>query len=221
MDIFDLLRDYPGDYITKTPEEFNLIGSDIADLLYYLRTEHGLLMEGNVWLAGSSLLHHMIDSNDALSNFDFDFFFKNQESYDKWYHVLASTSEDYIDMEHSVMFKIDGYEINLIKAFLYEDVEQLLNSFDISVSRIAFDGHKVYLHDLVMPDINVMKMQVLYISNPLTTFGRLLKYVGKGFSMKESSIIHFLNRTRDFNLTNFKHKNDEYADFLEKQLWRD
>lgn len=221
MDIFDLLRDYPGDYITKTPEEFNLIGSDIADLLYYLRTEHGLLMEGNVWLAGSSLLHHMIDGNDSLSNFDFDFFFKNQESYDKWYHVLASTSEDYIDMEHSVMFKIDGYEINLIKAFLYEDVEQLLNSFDISVSRIAFDGHKVYMHNTVVGHINDLIMQVLYISNPLSTYKRVMKYVGKGFKMRESDIANFIHKLNTFNLIDFKHKNDEYADFLEKQLWRD
>lgn len=64
-------------------------------------------------------------------------------------------------------------------------------------------------------------MRVLNITNPISTFGRVMKYHTKGFNMEESDVIDFISLLRGFDLNKFKHANNDYAKFLQNQLWRD
>lgn len=150
------------------------------------------------WLAGGAirrtLIGHALDS-------DFDFFFKSQEAMTEWESRLPSTLNLVRETEHHKHWKgtLPGsdlpVDIQAIRFRFYETAEQVIDSFDYTVTMFALDGETLVTTPYALWDLGRKKLAVHKISYPIATMRRLLKYTKQGFTACAGCLQSILKET--------------------------
>jgi hypothetical protein len=136
------------------------------------------------WLAGGAIRRTLI--NMDLES-DFDFFFKDIEQLTKFRRDIKSNGAKLInENEHAetYMKRIGGKDrlIQLVKMDFYESPETLLDSFDFSITQLAYDGTDLFFGKYTLWDLPRKKLTLHKLTYGVASMRRLIKYTQQGFT---------------------------------------
>ena len=150
---------------------------------------------------------------------DYDIYFKTEEDYTKTFDYLyanknftfkesTSNSSKFIDNETNAI-------LNLVNIF-YGDINSVLDKFDFTITKIAYDGEHIYCIEWFYEDLNskllcIENQKLLY---PIQTLRRMFKYSRYGYNVETESFITILNQIRTLN-------DNEYEDILNEIIYEE
>ena len=150
------------------------------------------------WLAGGAirrtLIGHSVDS-------DFDFFFKSADALEAWEKGLPGSLKLIRETEHHKHWRgtIAGSElpidIQAIRFRFYESAEQVIDSFDYTVTMFVLDDDDLVTTPYALWDLGRRKLAVHKITYPVATMRRLLKYTKQGFTACAGCLQSILKET--------------------------
>lgn len=102
----------------------------------------------------------------------------------------------------------DGpHKIQLIKTRYHEDINELVNSFDISVCQIATDGSRWYVGENFIQDLNDRRLRITQYNQH--SLKRMIKYWAYGFTPDDETI----QRVIDNSTTKWAYETSENEDY--------
>lgn len=140
-------------------------------------------MDG-VWLAGGALRRTLI--GDLLTS-DFDFFFNGEESLKAFKKSLISRGAREIsktDHQETLVIEIARKQrtIQLVKIGYYETAEQLIDSFDFTITQFAYDGEVLTCGKFSLWDLSRRRLALHKLTYGVATMRRLIKYTNQNFT---------------------------------------
>lgn len=140
------------------------------------------LLNDKTWLAGGALRSAL---TSALIS-DYDVFFSN----------TYESARVEVELEHlgaETVFKcpegklttmtFDGMKIQLITEFFYENMEHLIDTFDITACRFATDGKVMVTKYSSIRDTYKKRINLHRVDFPVATMKRIAKYANKGYTI--------------------------------------
>lgn len=158
-------------------------------------------LEGEMWLAGGALRRTLI--GQPLDS-DFDFFFKNKDARLIWENALLDMGAKKISHnDHQKTFILDlaldeeteeleTVKIQLITIDYYNFVQDLLDSFDFTITQFAYDGKYLYCGEYSLWDLARRRLAVHKITYGVASMRRLIKYTNQGFTACQGCLTQFL-----------------------------
>ncbi|WP_268623914.1 hypothetical protein [Paenibacillus alvei] len=136
------------------------------------------------WLAGGAIRRTLI--NQELDS-DFDFFFKDQKQHDDFKKKLEARGAKKINESahaQTYMLRLYGKDrlIQLITMNYYESAEKLLDSFDFTITQLAYDGVNLYAGDFTLWDLPRKRLALHKLTFGVATMRRMIKYTDQGFT---------------------------------------
>lgn len=158
-------------------------------------------LEHGPWIAGGAALKWYTRRAVGLS--DIDVFFKSNSQLEQVLSFIKSSGRFFVRYESDNAITIDyrslndkeeySWDIQLIKKRYYDDPEELIKSFDVTVSQIATDG-KTWITGPKTKDH--IKNKVLEFSHVQSnTARRLVKYWTYGYQPTSETINYVLNNS--------------------------
>jgi len=153
---------------------------------------------GGAWMAGGAIRRTLI--GQALDS-DFDFFFKSAEALAEWESGLPSGLKLVRETEHHKHWRgtIAGsdlpIDVQAIRFRFYDNAEQVIDSFDYTVTMFVLDGDDMVTTPYALWDLGRRKLAVHKISYPVATMRRLLKYTKQGFTACAGCLQSILKET--------------------------
>lgn len=152
-----------------------------------------VLRADRVWLAGGAL-RSMFDRTPIC---DFDLFFFGEgdkvlalETLKKAGAVVVFTCPQ----GSMVTLKFGAFKIQLITPRYYATASELINTFDFTVCRVAFDGTTLTVAPEAIRDARRKRLVIHELEFPISTINRIAKYREKGYWMAESEWITLIQR---------------------------
>lgn len=142
------------------------------------------LLSTTAWLAGGAL-RTLIDSEDVIN--DYDLFFQNAESSIEVKNKLITAGfECTYECPNGFLFtyRKDSIKIQLICQNTYSNTEELLKSFDFTVTCAATDGEFLYFSTAFVKDIKKKELHLSNLVYPVATFKRVMKYASRGYKIR-------------------------------------
>ena len=154
----------------------NLVRYPITDFYGYKefhRIRHylpKLNLENGPWIAGGSLVRLIkglpfwndICDDENRQNIDIDIFFQNKEAFLKTKDNIKLIRKRCFETENAFSFTFNfenkRHTIQCISKYIHNNVEELFNAFDFTVSQIATDLETVVMPDYVMDDLKNNKL---------------------------------------------------------------
>jgi len=165
---------------------------------------HDAVTEG--FLAGGAITSLLLDRTPQ----DWDIFFPNESAMLRTLERLLLKSVGNLVSQHSDRSHtlcLGDCKIQLIRC-RYGSMQQVLDGFDLSVCQVAyyFDQGLFCHGDTYLDDIRNNRVRIGNLHNPVSTFNRLAKYVGRGFkcsqedldSLKMSLLNHTTSQLSEF-----------------------
>lgn len=153
---------------------------------------------GGAWMAGGAIRRTLI--GQALDS-DFDFFFKGADALETWEAGLPSGLKLIRETEHHKHWRgtIAGsdlpIDVQAIRFRFYETAEQVIDSFDYTVTMFVLDDDDMVTTPYALWDLGRRKLAVHKISYPVATMRRLLKYTKQGFTACAGCLQSILKET--------------------------
>lgn len=154
------------------------------------------------WLAGGAL-RTAFSPTDTL--IDYDMFFKHKIA-------LAQAKMFLETLQYKLIFQCpegkltsfqkDNVKIQLVTEDYYIDIEDLLNRFDITSCRFAFDGKYIYGFYSSVADVKRNRINLYNISHPNSTMKRIQKYIKKGYTLTNSAVDKFVDSVYNAGVNN-------------------
>ncbi|MDR3502952.1 MAG: hypothetical protein P4L79_10240 [Legionella sp.] len=160
------------------------------------------LLNKDVILAGGAL-RHLFDEEDVIS--DFDMFFTNKISalstgimlealgYKVIYKCPKGFLTTYKKESTAPGTKDLNMKIQLITERYYDSVQELIDTFDITACRFAYDGTNLATYYSAIRDVKKRRVDLHKISYPAATFRRMIKYHDKGYRMSNEGIQKYID----------------------------
>lgn len=164
------------------------------------------LSENGPWIAGGSLLRTYL--NLRLTT-DIDIFFKDKSQYDDYNIKLDAISKKYGESPNNNLFRIDSresvdwhrtysivfrnknYKLQLIHKKFFTGVCNLLDSFDLNICQIGFDGTHLFHAENCITEIDNREIKIETVNLPQVALKRLIKYSSLGFKISDTEIHSF------------------------------
>lgn len=138
------------------------------------------------WIAGGVLRDYF--AKDPMVT-DCDMFFPNEEEFIKARKFLKDNGGlTTWESENGMKVNYKDSTFDLVK-FYANSPEETIDKFDFTVSQIAIDGDHIYYGDTTFDDLKEKKLELRYITNPLSTLKRVLSHYAKGYKMLEDEIL--------------------------------
>lgn len=172
-------------FLTRNRNPLNIPSIDVPTFNFLNLQKYGAVIAGGAalrWHCGLSVEGHDIDiwCPDAAQ-------YKRMLAY-----LLENNTERTHDTDNATTFKRGAYKVQLIKT-CYASVEELLNSFDISVAQVATDGVRWYYGEHTLQDISNRKLRVL--KQHSTILRRLFKYWTYGYTPDDETLQQLIQNT--------------------------
>jgi hypothetical protein len=179
------------------------------------------ILSNSAWLAGGAL-RGIVDKTDNIN--DFDVFFKNKTSYDlavsrlekhKLFNLVFSCQNNKLKTYSGIVSDDDKnhyVKIQLITPQFYENIEEVLNSFNINAGRLIMDNKYVYTYRSVLRDIKYKEINLHNVTFPNATFKRMIKYQFKNYKITNQSIDFFVDKVYNMGATSQELQNQHYID---------
>lgn len=171
-----------GEDFVKTPCVRHTVHPNDHELFEFLN-----LKEHNGIIAGGAALSWY--QNYPVGNHDVDIFFSSMNQYQKFFNHLVNSSSH---LDHSsndadtfevVTKNKTTYKVQIIKTRFGNSPEQIINDFDISVSKIATDGVKWYMGKTFAHDLKNKILRFDKIGP--SALKRYIKYQAYGFEPED------------------------------------
>lgn len=166
------------------------------------------------WLAGGAV-RRTLDRTPLDS--DFDFFFKNEEQKNKFAEQLREEDgafqvfENEFNATYLMPAQIIPHDevpewnkgvtpeakIQLIHFRYYNSAEEVIDSFDFTLSQFAYDGENIYMADFAMWDVARRRLVPHKLTYATASVRRLLKYSAQGFTVCNGAIANILEQVAD------------------------
>lgn len=159
------------------------------------------IINKDVWLAGGSL-RTLIDPKDEV--IDYDLFFKDTGRKGRNEKNLAFTKVFLDNLRFNCTFEcpegklytyekkesinqfVQAYKVQLICENFYESPEHLLSTFDLSPTYFCTDGEFLWTNKLAIKSVKNKFCELLYLTYPVSTIKRLIKYSNKGYNINSA-----------------------------------
>lgn len=159
--------------------------NNVEDLeIFTVLKELPEIHKDKVWLAGGAIRRTLI--GDLLTS-DLDFFFKSEDDLKQFRKELIDKgAEEVTKNDHqetySIQIKNKSYLIQLIKINYYDSVEDVLNSFDFTITQFAYDGKDLICGDYSLWDLARKRLALHKLTYGVATMRRLIKYTNQGYT---------------------------------------
>jgi hypothetical protein len=192
MDRLDIQKfnfvEFLGRY-NPNPEETHTLFSLLEEL-------PDIIGEG-VWIAGGAIRKTIL--GEAL-NTDIDFFFRSREAFE-WFKnelvALGATLEGKTDHQETYEYYSpnldETFKLQLITIDFYENVLELLDSFDFTICQFAYDGVDLYCGKYSLWDLSRKRLAIHKITYAIPSLRRIIKYSKQGFYACSGFLTEFLN----------------------------
>jgi len=192
-------------YNFKQLLEQNGITNPLDSELYYitdcLEAVDIVINPKGPWIAGGSVLRTFL--GQPLDT-DIDIFFANAVQFnacnEKMKEHAILTKDTSFSQTYDFIIEHKGQDIRKtiqLVNFVYKDkASEIIDTFDISVCQIAFDGERVVMCDNVIDDVKNkhITLNVNNIQQPGSTLKRIVKYVSRGYSVDCKELDAFSNK---------------------------
>ena len=158
------------------------------------------------WIAGGAVRKTI---QGAPLSSDFDFFFASQEQADAFStNVRGMGASLLYDNEKnstyilptSVVnlddksFKLPEMKIQAICFRYYASAEEVIDSFDFTISQFAYDGESIFMADFALWDLARKRLVPHRISYATSSLRRIIKYANEGFTVCSGGLSEILNQ---------------------------
>lgn len=187
-------------YVKTSLNDLTSKVKNITELEFLLETLPPL-SENGPWVAGGSLLRTYISL--PLTT-DLDIFFRDQQQYDTYFQKFKEFGADSrkytIESERSqtnwhktcvIKYRDKQYTIQFINKKFFTSMCNVLDSFDLDICQMGFDGKNLFHVENCFDRINSKNMSVNVVNIPQVTLKRLIKYTKLGFEISDSDIQMF------------------------------
>ena len=169
-------------------------GVDDNELFLTLKELPNLSPDGP-WLAGGALRRTC--KGQPLDS-DFDFFFKNEEQYENFCkNVKQLGFEETAKNEHNTTFAGTIAKKNvLVQAIninFYDSIQDVLDSFDFTITQFGFDGSDLYSGEYALWDLARNKLALHRLTFGVSTVRRMIKYTKQGYTACQGTFVDILN----------------------------
>jgi hypothetical protein len=145
---------------------------------------------------------------------DFDYFFIGRNDWAEKERFFEENSWKRVhSSDRLTTFKKNGIKVQLIKRE-YEDLYQLLNSFDFTHCVFAYDGLAVYTSSEALLDTPARRLIVNRITPDfaLDSFRRMIKYIQRGYTICDKELTDMLRSVRELEGETFANQAQFYPD---------
>lgn len=151
--------------------------------LYKILDDLPLSPDG-IWLAGGALRRTLL--NSPLDS-DFDFFFSGAEKLTEFRNsILEKGASKLGESEHVENYNLNVNDkniiIQLVKINFYESPEAVIDTFDFTITQLAYDGSDLIVGEYTLWDLARKKLALHKLTYGVSTMRRLLKYTKQGFT---------------------------------------
>jgi hypothetical protein len=142
-------------------------------------------VRNEAWCAGGAIRRTLIR---APLDSDFDFFFRSADHLAEWEKKLPSSVSFVRETEHHKQYRgtigdsAVPVEIQAIRFRYYESAEQVIDSFDYTITQFALDGDKLITTPEALWDLGRKRLAIHKVTYPVATMRRMLKYSRQGFT---------------------------------------
>jgi hypothetical protein len=142
------------------------------------------LSDGGIWLAGGAIRRTLI--GDLLTS-DFDFFFESEDKFKSYKNSLLGKGAKEINKnDHQESYEITINEkrriIQLIKINYYKSAEEVIDSFDFTITQFAYDGINLICGEHSLWDLSRRKLALHRLTYGIATMRRMIKYTKQDFT---------------------------------------
>lgn len=168
-------------------------GCDTADLMRILSA-----VGNGAWCAGGAIRRTLI--KQPLDS-DFDFFFRSPDQLAEWEKSLPSTLSLARETEHHKHWRgtLEGsaipVDVQAIRFRYYTSAEEVIDSFDYTITQFALDGEKLVTTPHALWDLGRKRLAIHRVTYPVATMRRMLKYTRQGFTACNGSMATLLKET--------------------------
>lgn len=142
-------------------------------------------VRGDAWCAGGAVRRTI--AGLSLDS-DFDFFFRDADHMAKWEGQLPSSLQLLRETAHHKHWRgpITGsdapVDVQAIKFRFYNSAEDVIDSFDYTITMFALDGSQLVTTPEALWDLGRKRLAVHKVTYPVATMRRMLKYGKQGFT---------------------------------------
>ena len=138
----------------------------------------------DMWLAGGAIRRTLMGMD---LNSDYDFFFRSEDTLVRYAKALEKKgAKKTKQTEHQITYVIDidnkPRTIQLIKIKYYLSAEEVIDTFDFTITQFAYDGEYLYCGDYSLWDLGRKRLALHKLTYGVATMRRLLKYTNQGFT---------------------------------------
>lgn len=156
----------------------------------------GFLNTQDTWLGGGAI--RAAFANEEIA--DYDMFFGSSLAAAKVEVELESLGAETIfkcPQGKLTTMKYQGMKIQLITEFFYFDMNQLIDTFDITACRFATDGNVIVTRYSSIRDTWKRQINLHRVDFPVATMKRIAKYIKKGYKLTNAAATSFVNGIYD------------------------
>lgn len=155
-------------------------------------------IRGTAWVAGGAIRRTLIR---APLDSDFDFFFRSAEHLAEWEAALPSSLILHNETEHHKHWRGTigesslPVDIQAIRFRYYNSAEEVIDSFDYTITQFALDGETLVTTPESLWDLGRRKLALHKVTYPVATMRRMLKYTNQGFTACAGCMATLLRET--------------------------
>ncbi len=142
------------------------------------------LSTAGVWLGGGAIRRSLLD---MPQDSDYDFFFKDENSFLVWQNSMPPTMKITKETAHHIQYEgvlfedADPVVIQGIYFKFYQTPKDVIDSFDFTITQFVLDGDTLITTAEALWDTANKRLAINKITYPVATMRRLLKYTKQGF----------------------------------------
>lgn len=162
---------------------------------------HKTLSVSGSWLGGGAIRRTLI--KQPLDS-DYDFFFTSVDTKNSFVDNAKSKGFSVVrETKHHTELtgKFDGSELPVVVQAIhfkyYKDVEEVLDSFDYTITQFVFDGVYFWTTPESLWDLGRKRLALHKVTYPVATTRRMLKYTNQGFTACGGCMADLYKKTID------------------------
>lgn len=169
--------------------------------VFFEKIKEGGLDPSKYAIAGGALRDSIV--GDKVK--DVDLFCKDAEAVmdlEKWF-VRQPNVKIYNSNTHLSNFKLNGYWFQIIKDKFFDlDGSELIENFDFTICGIMVHNDEVRVLPTFFEDLLSKRLRVNKLIYPLSTFERMQKYIKKGYSACNGTLLEIAKGIQTIDLSN-------------------
>lgn len=168
------------------------------------------ISEEGPWVAGGAV--RRVFEGDYTDT-DFDFFFRNVEQKDAFVkQILSSNSAKIVSNDKNATLTVPGFNqsvgedefvyvpertVQAIHFRYYESPQDVIDSFDYTMTQFAYDGAHFYMGNFSLYDVARKRLVPHKITYATDSLRRMLKYANQGYTVCAGAMSEVLQQVAD------------------------